>query len=355
MPAESRNLVSADPRIDLNDSNVFLLGEAQLPCGVLIVDDDPDVVRRTSRLLELNGYAVHSASSAEEALRVLDTVVCQIVLTDWRMSGMGGLALCRRLRQRQGSGYIYILMLTVRDSTGDILAGLAAGADDYIIKGATSAEILARLQVGRRTTHLERSLRKSNDENRRISVTDPLTGVRNRRFLTKFLPRELESSRGKNHPLAVISCDLDNFKKINDSFGHEAGDEILQEFACRASKCIRQGIDWIARTGGEEFLIVLPETSLLGARSAAERIRAALAAEPLATSSGPQVITVSMGVTALETPQELSTVSVQDLLRAADRHLFTSKHLGRDRATVAAIDSMGVRPEGYTGDSRATH
>lgn len=355
MPAESRNLVSADPRIDLNDTNVFLLGEAQLPCGVLIVDDDPDVVRRTARLLELNGYAVHSASSAEEALRVLDTTVCQIVLTDWRMSGMGGLALCRKLRERQGSGYIYILMLTVRDSTGDILAGLAAGADDYIIKGATSAEILARLQVGRRTTHLERSLRQSNDENRRISVTDPLTGVRNRRFLTKFLPRELESSRGKNHPLAVISCDLDNFKKINDSFGHEAGDEVLQEFASRTSKCIRQGIDWIARTGGEEFLIVLPETSLLGARSAAERIRAVLAAEPMATSSGPQVITVSMGVTALETPQELSSVSVQDLLRAADRHLFTSKHLGRDRATVAAIDSMGVRPEGYTGDSRATH
>ena len=355
MLSERLDSISPDPRIDLNDTNVFSIAEAQLPCRVLIVDDDPHVVQRICSLLNSSGYEVHSAGSAEEALRVLDSKVCQIVLTDWHMPGMDGLALCRNLRQRQGAGYIYILMLTVRDSTSDILAGLAAGADDYVIKGATSAEILARLEVGRRTTHLERSLRKSNEENRRMSVTDALTGVHNRRFLMKYLPRELERARRHHQPLAVISCDLDNFKRINDTFGHEAGDEILQAFALRACNCVRQGIDWVARSGGEEFVIVLPETDLRGASRAAERIRAVLASHPVTTASGPLAVTVSMGVTAAETSLELTSVSVRELLRAADRHLFTSKHLGRDRATVASIDSGTTLLDENSGESHATH
>jgi two-component system cell cycle response regulator len=258
MHSEPRNPTSAVPRIEMNDESIVLLADPSLPCRVLIVDDDPHVVLRISGLLKSEGYEVHSASTGEEALRLLDTTTCQIVLTDWHMPDMDGLALCRNLRLRQIDGYIYILMLTVRDSTSDILAGLAAGADDYVVKGATSAEILARLNVGRRSTNLERSLRRSNEENRRMSTTDALTGVHNRRFLMKYLPRELERSRRYNHPLAVIACDLDNFKRINDGFGHEAGDEILQAFATRADGCIRHGIDWVARSGGEEFVIVLP-------------------------------------------------------------------------------------------------
>lgn len=355
MHSERRVSISPTPRIDLNDSGMFLLSEASLPCRVLIVDDDPHVVRQISNLLKSGGYEPHSASSGEEALRILDTMVCQIVLTDWHMPDMDGLALCRQLRLRQSDGYIYILILTVRDRTSDILAGLAAGADDYVIKGATPAEILARLEVGRRTTHLERSLRRSNDVNRRMAVTDALTGVHNRRFLMKYLPRELERSRRYNHPLAVISCDLDDFKRINDEFGHEAGDEILQAFALRACNCIRQGIDWVARSGGEEFVIVLPETGLQGASRAAERLREVLATHPIFTSSGSLAVTVSMGVTALETTYELSAVSVRELLRAADRYLYASKHLGKDRATVAAVDKASARPGELTEGGRATH
>ena len=355
MHFEPRNPTSPGPRIELNDSNIILLADPPLPCRVLIVDDDPHVVLRISSLLKSEGFEVHSAGTGEEALRLLDTTVCQIVLTDWHMPDMDGLALCRNLRLRQVDGYIYILLLTIRDSTSDILAGLAAGADDYLVKGATSAEILARLNVGRRTTNLERSLRKSNEENRRMSITDALTGVHNRRFLMKYLPRELERSRRYNHPLAVIACDLDHFKRINDGFGHEAGDEILQAFATRAGDCIREGIDWVARSGGEEFLIVLPETTLQGASHAAQRLREVLVAHPISTSSGPLAVTVSMGVTALETAQELSTVSAPELLRAADRFLFTSKHLGRDRATVAAVNCAGTPSEEHSGGRRATH
>jgi diguanylate cyclase (GGDEF)-like protein len=340
MIPERRSSKPQTSRIDLDDANIALLASPVLPCRVLVVDDDPDVALRIESLLKTAGYEVISARSGIDALRALDASPCQIVLTDWHMPDMDGLALCKSLRGRQADGYIYVLMLTVRDSTADILAGLAAGADDYVVKGATSAEILARLEVGRRTTHLDRSLRKSNEENRRMSVTDALTGAHNRRFLLKFLPRELERSRRYNHPLAVISCDLDHFKRINDSRGHEVGDEILQAFVARADNCIRDGLDWIARTGGEEFLIVLPETGLAGASRAADRLREAFGKNPVSTSSGLVTVTVSMGVTALETVQELQTVSVRELLRGADRYLFTSKHQGRDRATVAPFGAV---------------
>jgi two-component system cell cycle response regulator len=343
------------PRIELNDSAITLLPEPTTPCRVLLVDDDELVVRRISSLLQGAGYETHTARTGEEALRLLETTMCQIVLTDWRMPDMDGIALCRNLRRRQGSSYIYILMLTVRDGTNDLLAGLAAGADDYLVKGAPPDEILARLGVGRRITHLERSLRTSNLENQRISVTDALTGARNRRFLMKYLPRELARSKRYSHPLSIISCDLDNFKRINDGFGHTSGDEILQSFVTRAENCFRSGIDWIARSGGEEFVIVLPETNLKAAGRAAERLRETIAAHPISTSSGPLEVTVSMGVTALETSSDLESVSCAEFLRAADRRLYTSKSLGRNRATVAPIGCADTSFDVMPGGRRDTH
>jgi two-component system cell cycle response regulator len=260
---------------------------------------------------------------------------CRIVVTDWHMPNMDGLALCRGLRSRVSGPYVYLLLLTVRNAKCDVLTGLGAGADDYIVKGATPEEILARLEVGRRITRLEHSLRASNQENRRLSVTDALTGLRNRRYLMKYLPRELERSRGHQRPLAILSCDIDKFKAINDEFGHEAGDQVLQAFAGRLTSCIREPIDWIARTGGEEFVIVLPETDLIGASRVAEKVRAALAGQSITTQAGVLAVTVSIGATALESALESETVSLGELLRAADSCLYISKKLGRNRATAA--------------------
>jgi diguanylate cyclase (GGDEF)-like protein len=355
MDPDRRVSILSGPRIDKSASGIFQLAAATLPCRVLIVGDDTPLVGRLSNLLEASGYESLSASSGGEALRMLETTLCQIVLTDWQLPDMDGLALCRQVRLRKNDGYVYVLILTVRYSTSDVLAVLAAGADDHVIKGATPVEVLARLEVGRRTTYLERSLRKSNELNRRMSVTDALTDLPDRRFLMKYLPRELDRARRYNQPLAVISCDLDNFKRLNDEFGHEAGDEVLQEFARRAGDCIRRGIDWVARSGGEEFVIVLPDTRLEGARRAADRLRDVLASRPIDTSSGPLAVTVSMGVTALETTPELSEVSVREMLRAADRYLFTSKRLGKNRATVAAVRKASIQTGDHWETGRATH
>jgi two-component system, cell cycle response regulator len=305
-------------------------------CRVLVVDDDEVVRAQLMVLLRLAGYDVHAAGSGEEALRILETIPCQIVLTDWQMPDMDGLSLCRNVRIKDDEGYVYVLMLTVRNSTRDILAGLAAGADDYIVKGTASEVILARLEVGRRITQVEHSLRASNQENGRLSVTDPLTGAHNRRYLMRNLPRELERARRYEHPLAILSCDLDRFKRVNDRFGHEAGDETLQAFVIRSASCIREATDWIVRSGGEEFVLVLPETTLDGASCVAKKVREVLAVEPIATSAGPLFVTVSIGATAVETADELARISMVELLRAADRCLYVSKNLGRDRVTAAS-------------------
>jgi diguanylate cyclase (GGDEF)-like protein len=327
--------------IDASDTGVHsVLVE---PCRVIVVDDDELTRTQLAALLKLADYEVHTAGSGTEALRLLDETRCHVVLTDWEMPGMDGLALCRSLRARDTENYTYVLLLTVRNEKRDTLAGLGAGADDYIVKSASTEELLARIEVGRRITRLEHSLRFSSEENRRLAVTDPLTGARNRRFLMKYLPRELERARRYDRPLAILSCDIDGFKRINDRYGHEAGDQVLQAFVVRSLGCMRESIDWIARAGGEEFVIVLPETRLRGASRVAEKLRHGLASHSIPTTAGPLGVTVSIGVTSLETEQELASVSVAELLRAADQCLYISKNLGRDRTTsVPAVRAASV-------------
>jgi two-component system cell cycle response regulator len=324
-----------EPAIGVNDTSLSLKFELPSRCPVLIVDDDELVLTSLATLLARADYEVYTATSAAEALSILTVVPCRVVISDWQMPDMDGLTLCRTMRSRTNGSYIYILLLTVRNSKQDTLAGLAAGADDYIVKGAAAEEILARAEVGRRITRLEDSLRIANRENRRLSVTDSLTGVRNRRYLIKYLPREIARCRRHQHPLAVLSCDIDRFKRVNDQFGHEAGDEVLAEFALRLRNCVREATDWIARMGGEEFMIVLPETNLQAATCVAEKVRSVIASRSFATRSGNHAVTVSIGATALETLADFDTVSLIDLLRTADQCLYTSKNLGRDRATSA--------------------
>ena len=267
-----------------------------------------------------------------------------------RWPGMDGLALCRALRLRDSEHYTYVLMMVDPGDKRDILVGLGAGADDCVARSTSSEEILARVEVGRRITRLEHSLRVRGEENHRLSLTDPLTGARNRRFLMKYLPREMDRSRRYSRPLAILSCDIDGFKSVNDRYGHEAGDQVLQAFVSRASACLRESIDWIARTGGEEFVIVLPETPLGGASRVAEKLRLAMAGQSVPTRSGPLSATVSIGVTALETAQERASISVAELLRAADQCLYVSKNLGRDCTTcVPAARAAAVMTSALAG------
>jgi len=296
---------------------------------LLLVEDEPVQRRALERRLRKAGFLVDTAQNGDEALDKVLQGQYQILITDWDMPGMDGAALCRRVRAANLPGYLYILLLTGHESAGDIVVGLDAGADDYIRKPANEAELLARLKAGGRIVELTRQVQL-------LSVTDPLVGTYNRRYLTDELALEIERSRRYGRPLAAVITDLDLFKGINDEHGHQTGDEVLRCFVERIGASIREN-DWVARYGGEEFVIVLPETSLVDAVSAAEKIRLQCASTPMVTSAGHLMVTASFGIAALECLPATELETVATLLRRADVGLYRSKNTGRNRVTAADV------------------
>ncbi len=351
MPPEHKVHPLEDSSADLHDTILTQRMESAQPCRVLVVDDDDLVRARLTALLRNAEFDVEAAANGEDALRIMQSRHFQVLLTDWQMPDMDGLSLCRIVRSENAESYVYVLMLTVRDSKEDVLKGLRAGADDYIAKSAPIEEILARMEVARRITHVENSLRRSNRENRRLAVTDPLTGAYNLRYLMKHLPRELSRSQRYLHPLAVLSCDIDRFKLINDAHGHAVGDEVLLAFTARANSCLREGSDWLARVGGDEFMVVLPETDVVGANRVARKLHKFFSHCPVATQAGPVKLTVSIGITAVEAEAEIVDPSkIEELLRAADRGLYASKRSGGNTATSASIVAGKVASIKLKGD-----
>ena len=304
---------------------------------LLLVEDEPTQRKLVERQLRRAGYAVETANDGAEALAKILDGQFQLLLTDWDMPGMDGRTLCRRVREANLPTYLYILLLTSHGSTDDVVAGLDAGADDYVRKPANEAELLARLNSGRRIVQLEQSLREANAKIRQLSETDSLVSTFNRRYLSAQLVREVSRARRYKHPLSAVMADLDRFKRINDERGHQTGDEVLQRFASMAKSTIRPS-DWIARYGGEEFVIVLPETDLAGAVATAEKLRAMCANAPFPTSTGEITVTASFGVAELGTESDVRSedTAAQALLRRADAGLYTSKNEGRNRVTATS-------------------
>jgi diguanylate cyclase (GGDEF)-like protein len=275
---------------------------------------------------------VDAVSNGAEALALMLKRYYPMLITDWEMPGMDGLQLCKAVRNLQLDGYVYSLLLTARDSKQHMVEGLDAGADDYLIKPVHEPELIARLNAGRRILDLERSLREANQRNHILSITDALSGAFNRRYLMEQLPREIERCRRYAYPLSVIMCDIDYFKRVNDDCGHAAGDEVLRQIVGRVQKSIRSTSDWLVRYGGEEFVLVLPETDLKAGLFVAEKIRALVGATPFATLAGDIRVTVSFGVAATTAEGPDHGLSVEAFLKAADQCLYCSKEAGRDRA-----------------------
>lgn len=288
-----------------------------------------------ARLLKRAGYEVEMAANGREALAKLQHGDFPLMITDWEMPEMDGIALCSALRSSE-KGYTYIILLTSRDAIEHLVAGLQSGADDYLIKPVIEPELIARLNTGRRIVTLERSLRAANEENRRLSITDPLTGAYNRRFLMEQLPREIDRAARYGRQLATIMCDVDHFKKINDTHGHLTGDDVLRWFVASMQKCVRTS-DWIARYGGEEFVIVMPETNVDNAATAAEHLRHSIADAPFVAAGVEFSVSASFGVSGWK-DKVPNGASLDPLMACCDAGVYASKAGGRNRVTSQALD-----------------
>ena len=306
--------------------------------SVLIVDDDDISRRLLERALTTEGYRVVSAVNGREALERYKEEFFPIVLTDWNMPEMDGLQLCQAIREEHSSAYVFTILLTSRDSKQDIIAGLEAGADDYLTKPFDPPELIARLKTGIRVLELERSLNKALEEIETLSVTDPLTEVYNRRYLNEKFAGEVKRVVRYQRPLSIVIGDIDHFKKINDKYGHVAGDLVLKEFALLLKDSIRGQIDWVVRYGGEEFVIIVPETDIEGARIMTERIRMAIEKKTIEVDKYKINITASFGVTGIDSDTLSSRISPMAILNQVDRYLYQAKAEGRNRVAVGPME-----------------
>ena len=301
------------------------------PYPILLAEDDPLSRRLFEKILVKEGFAVTTVENGRQALDLFRQRFFPIVLTDWQMPEMEGPELCRAIREENPDRYVFIIMLTSKGSKDDIISGLSAGADDYLTKPAHYAELVARIKTGIRILALEKSLKAAVDEIHLLSITDPLTGIYNRGYINERFPQEIHRANRYGRDLSLLLCDIDYFKKVNDTYGHLTGDAVLKGFAQCFVNTIRQQVDWAGRYGGEEFLIVLPETDLAGAMVLAERLREKVQQCDTAVDGCAIPITASFGVTGFSPQDWDRTIKPEALLQQADMLLYKAKEAGRNQ------------------------
>ncbi len=304
---------------------------------VMLVEDSRTQALKLQIMFESHGYHVSVAQNGLEAMNMLLNSQTSIVITDWIMPEMDGSELCRAIRKHDFGNYVYIILLTAKDSKNDIIEGLEAGADDYLTKPVDEAELIARLTTAERVIRLESSLRQRNKEIALLSITDPLTRIFNRGYLNDNLPKTFKRAVRYIQNLSIIICDIDHFKAVNDNYGHQTGDIVLISFVKELNDSLRKDIDWMARYGGEEFLIVLPETDLNGAIAAAERFRHKISKLVIPAEGRNIQVTASFGVSAINHDEDKSYLTTDDLIKAADRCLYQAKDRGRNKCIGTSI------------------
>ena len=300
------------------------------PPRALVAIADAGILRDFVRRIPPDMLDVETATNESEALVSLVTEFRSVVVTD-------STDLIRRIRSQQSARAPYIVFVPPLDESREREAGLAAGADDCVGRRASDREVCARLGAARRIAELETVLRIALAENRKLSTTDDLTRVASRRFFTKHFPREVERAARYGRPLSLILCDIDHFKNANDTLGHAGGDEILKQFGTRLQEILRRGVDWVARIGGEEFAVVLPETPYDYALDVARKLRAGVANRSFKVQTRDIEVTASFGLCGLDRVPVGERKLAEQLLKVADAALYRSKNSGRNRVTATML------------------
>ncbi|MEJ2695565.1 MAG: diguanylate cyclase [Candidatus Sulfobium sp.] len=302
---------------------------------ILIADDDPLSRKLLEKTLGGWGHETLAVNSGGEAWKTFLSHKVNFIIADWLMPGMNGPDLCSKIRASDSSEYVYFILLTGKGRKEDIIAGLDAGADDYVTKPFEPDELRVRLLVGERILNFEKQISDKNGELVRLNARleelarlDPLMDIGNRRSLYETIQKVHHRACRSAHVYGLIMCDIDNFKSYNDSYGHLAGDAVLRNVANSIKKCLRIS-DYVFRYGGEEIVIVLPDQDMGSSVTVAERIRyevESLRIEHKSRNKG--VLTVSCGVAAFDV--EGNGSKWETLLECADKALYMAKSSGRN-------------------------
>src|SRR6266567_1373473 len=307
--------------------------EAIPKLSVLVVDDSPFSRKLVEHALWGDPYSLLFAENGIEALQLFKEHRPAIVITDWMLPDSSGPELCKKIRSESSGSYTYIILLTSMTEKKDIVRGLSSGADDYLTKPFDRGELLARIGVGRRIIDLHREIDAKNKLLEELAHTDPLTGLPNRRAIEEWANRQPRGAARHGFPLWVVHVDLDCFKNINDSYGHDAGDQVL----CRVAAILKEhtrASDISGRMGGDEFLLVLTHAGQSDIKTAVERLREQFASKKFSFGGKTISITASMGVCGFagKQPPEFSK-----LVQQADKALYGAKRAGRNQIKIESL------------------
>ncbi|MBA2645352.1 MAG: diguanylate cyclase [Pyrinomonadaceae bacterium] len=310
--------------------------EAQAPPIILVADDEPVNLSLIRRRLEWENYQIVTALDGSEAVEKAQSFLPDLIILDVMMPVLDGLQACRMLKEIPATREIPVIFLSALDNTDTKINGFSLGANDYISKPFRVEELIARVRVAIRLKRERDALRHSAEESRQraeaareMSMSDALTGLRNRFGLQRALQREFSEARRYTRPLSCLMIDIDHFKEINDTYGHAAGDAALMQAARILIEAVR-GSDVVCRYGGDEFIVVMPETPLDGAFALGEKVR--LAASSRLFGDGARVFPLTFSIGAAEL---LLNESAHDMLARADGALYDAKEGGRDRIESA--------------------
>jgi diguanylate cyclase (GGDEF)-like protein len=300
--------------------------------NILIADDDVLSRRLLEKTLQRFGYRVTAVGNGREAVQQLaQPEGPKLALLDWIMPALDGPGVCREVRHLKDHPYVYMVLLTSKGSKEDTVLGLEYGADDYLTKPFNPEELKARLRTGERILHLEGRLIEAREQMRFKATHDPLTALWNRGVIMELLNNEISRSRREDVCTAILLCDVDHFKRINDTKGHAIGDQVLQGIAKRLLLSVRS-YDLVGRYGGEEFLIILNNCKPEGAHARADEMLKTISHRPFETSAGPLNVTMSVG---LLLSVDWAEHPADDLLHQADMALYAAKAAGRNYVKVA--------------------
>jgi len=304
---------------------------------ILAAEDNPVFQSMLRSMLTKWGYEVILAGDGNQAWSALqEECPPRLAILDWMMPGLDGVEVCRRLRAANREPYVYVLLLTARTDSQDLVEGMEAGADDYLTKPFNATELRARLRAGRRIVELQEELMLAREALREQATHDGLTGLLNRSAIMEVLHNEMARSQRGSQPLSILMVDLDHFKLVNDEFGHLAGDAVLREASARMRAVVRR-YDSVGRYGGEEFLVVLPGCDSVAAAAEAERLRLSLSSTPFVFVNGTCALTGSIGYVC---STNAAAGGADSLIRLADDALYGAKDRGRNRSASAQTEML---------------